>query len=271
MARKSANGIPDRSRIGLYCWFEPLSLRSATGAQRINNFLLSHLTSHGRVNLKQSLQSHLLECISSGCSRSSIGSFWSQNRNTLRQSGFCTRFSNTIEIWSYSETFGGKLTFSQVFLELELTLRARALGNDREVGRLTHEMSPWIDKTRDKPYLVSKSIRRLSMLILMCWLRIKRSPIAFKNILFSFKNIPSAFRNIPSTFGNILSSFRNLPCGFRNFVWIRVGGNRTMDTEATGQGFQAAKEDFRRALEDKFEQSDVFRDMMEALGSWENP
>lgn len=88
------------------------------------------------------------------------------------------------------------------------------------------------------------------MLILMCWLRIKRSPIAFKNIL---------------------SSFRNLPCGFRNFVWIRVGGNRTTDAEAAGQGFQAAKEDFRRALEDKFEQSDVFKDMMEALGSWENP
>lgn len=221
--------------------------------------------------MKQSLQSHSLECISSGCSRSSIGSFWSQNRNTLRPNGFCTLFSNTIEIWSYSGTFGGKLTLPQVFLELELTLRARALGNDREVGRLTHEMSPWIDKTRDKPYLVSKSIRRLSMLILMCWLRIKRSPTAFKNILFSFKNIPSAFRNIPSTFGNILSSFRNLPSGFRNFVWIRVGGNRTTDAEATGQGFQAAKEDFRRALEDKFEQSDVFKDMMEALGSWENP
>lgn len=46
VARKSANGIPDRGRLSLYCWLEPPSLRSATGAKRINYFptASSHFT-----------------------------------------------------------------------------------------------------------------------------------------------------------------------------------------------------------------------------------
>lgn len=161
----------------------------------------------------------------------------------------------------------------------------RALGSDRKVGRLSYEMSPWIDRTRDKPFPVSRLIRRLSLFVLMCWSRIKQSPSAFKNILSAFKNIPSAFKKIPSnfknassTFGNCISSVRNLPSS-RNLVAGHIGHNRTSDTEAAEptpsrkgkEGFQGAKEDFREALEDKFENSEILREIMITIGNWENP
>lgn len=44
-----------------------------------------------------------------------------------------------------------------------------------------------------------------------------------------------------------------------------------MDPEAAGQGFQAAKEDFVKALADKFDQMEVLEDMQEALDCWESP
>lgn len=238
-----------------------------------------------RVDLKQSLQSYSLERIFSGCLWSSIGSFWSLNKNTLQQSGFCTLISSSKEIWSYSEIFGGSFLLFKVLRELELTSCARALGNNREVGRLAHEMSPWIDKTRKNPYLVLRPIRYLSLTILLCWSIVRQIPFAIKNTISVFKSIPSAFKNItsafksipstirntPTAFKNILSSFENLLSAFRKFVANLIGSDRAIDPEAAGQGFQAAKEDFVKALVDKFAQTEVLEDMQEALDCWESP
>lgn len=59
--------------------------------------------------------------------------------------------------------------------KLELISLTRALGIDSEVGRLTYEMSPWIEQTRQKPRSLSAFVRYLLKIISFqaCALRTK--------------------------------------------------------------------------------------------------
>lgn len=137
--------------------------------------------------------------------------------------------------------------FSSVSRELELTEGTRAFGNDKEVGRLTCEMSPWIDKTRENPYLVSRLIRHLSLTVLLCWSRVKRLPSAFRTF-FTIQN--------------------------NRFVSQDAGsaeqGSPALSQEAK-EGLQRAKEDFRKALMLKFGDSEFLKELTTTIENWENP
>lgn len=137
--------------------------------------------------------------------------------------------------------------FSSVSRELELTEGTRAFGDDKEVGRLTCEMSPWIDKTRENPYLVSRLIRHLSLTVMLCWSRAKHLPFAFRNFL----SIQSS-RNISQD------------------ASTAEQGSPALSQEAK-EGLQRAKEDFRKALMLRFGDSEFLKELTTTIENWENP
>lgn len=138
-------------------------------------------------------------------------------------------------------------TLSSVSRELGLTEDTRAFGNDKEVGRLTCEMSPWIDKTRENPYLVSRLIRHLTLTVLMCWSRVKRLPSAFRTF-FTIQDSRNASQDAGTA----------------------EQGSPALSQEAK-EGLHRAKEDFRKALMLRFGDSEFLRELTTTIENWENP
>jgi len=115
-------------------------------------------------------------------------------------------------------------------------------------------MSPWIDKTRKNPYLVSKIVRHLSIPISMCWSRIKQLPSAFRN-LFKIQND----RNISQDAGAVEQGSPASP----QVANVRFQGAK--------ERFQWMRENFRNDMIVRFGDSEFLKEMMTTIEIWENP
>lgn len=149
----------------------------------------------------------------------------------------------------------------------ELTLRPRAFGNNRKAGRLTFEMSPWIDKTRGEPYFVSKFVRRISLSTLLCRSRIRQLPSAFKYLLTKCPRLSYTRPKAPDV--ESVDPGANNPGA--NTVKSSDDAVDAVGRSESSSSTEKAKIKFREAMLDKIGDTELVDVAMETIRAWENP